>query len=241
MIKISNGERETFFEYSKIGAYHVKRNLENQDSIGYGSYGDTFWIAVADGVSACPYSKKGSLVAIDTIKELAEEISEGNIRLWDENGIRQYVVSTWKNKIGSNWNAYGTTLNFVIVRNKNVLLGQIGDGLILIRTNEQEQIFSKQAGFYTPKTYALGEVVYKKSFQIYTWENVSSLKCMIMTDGIGNEIDTECCSDFISYFSHLLSKPYQEVENEIENWVEFLEKKNEDDKTIGILILEDIR
>ena len=62
-----------------------------------------------------------------------------------------------------------------------------------------------------------------------------------MTDGIGNEIDTEYCSDFISYFSNLLLKSYQDVENEIKNWIGFLENKNADDKTIGILILEDLK
>jgi hypothetical protein len=61
-----------------------------------------------------------------------------------------------------------------------------------------------------------------------------------MTDGIGKEINLESLKEFFKYFVELISNNDEEIKNsEIESWMSQLRLKNDDDKTIGVLVLEE--
>ncbi len=93
--------------------------------------------------------------------------------------------------------------------------------------------------FYTVETYALAEVVLKSSFNVRTEKNVKNLIAVAMTDGISKELDLEAIDSFQRYLVTLVKeKDGKERDIEIELWMNHLREKNDDDKTIGLLVLE---
>lgn len=237
MIDMENERKVIQFLYSEIGKRHEELNLENQDSIFVGKVcDDTYCLAVADGVSSCKWAKKGSEAAVDTVKRLALKLSKSELRTDDSDEIRRFVVRDWKNHFDGSWNDYGTTLNFVVWCNGDVVIGQIGDGLIVLKFNDEQIMVTDMDEFYTVETYALAEVVLKSSFKVRTEKNVKNLIAIAMTDGIGKELDLESIDAFQSYLVTLVEEKNRDTE--IELWMNHLREKNDDDKTIGLLVLE---
>ena len=150
MIDMENERKVIQFSYSEIGKRHEELNLGNQDTVFAGKVcNDTYCLAVADGVSSCKWAKKGSEAAIDTVKRLALKLSESELRTDDSDEIRRFVVRDWKNHFDGSWNDYGTTLNFVVWCNGDVVIGQIGDGLIASRLGDEQILVTDMDEFYT--------------------------------------------------------------------------------------------
>ena len=228
------------YAYSEIGKHHVDLCSENQDSVYVGKVCDeTYCLVVADGVSSCKYAKIGSEATIDTIRSLSLKIHNNEINIDDKDTIKRFIVQDWKKHFDESWNDYGTTINFVIWSRGTVLIGQIGDGLIIGRTDENLFLLTDMDENYSVETYALAEVVLKSSIQLILRKNVSSLVAIAMTDGIGKEINMESISEFQKYFVDLVKNKDEELRNnEVESWMSQLKLKNDDDKTIGLMILE---
>lgn len=228
------------YSYSEKGQHHIIKDEENQDSIFVGQIdSDTFCLAVADGVSSCRWAKKGSLAAVDTICHLAVAISEGTMESQDIDGIRRYVVRDWKNHFQSDWNDYGTTLNFAVVHKNDLVVGQIGDGLLLLRNGDENINITDMDEFYSAETYALSEVVLKSSFNVIYTERKGTVAIFAMTDGIGKEIEIEQIEEFKESLIKLMKLHERDIESEIREWISLLNEKNNDDKSIGMLILEE--
>lgn len=237
MMNIGNMEGFKEYSYSEIGKRHMDLNMENQDSIFVGKVDyDTYCLAVADGVSSCKWSKKGSETAVDSVKNLALKLSNSEIHVTDSDEIRKFVVRDWKSHFHESWNDYGTTLNFVIWCKGDVVIGQIGDGLIAARLNDEFVMMTDMDEFFTVETYALSEIVLKSTFKIKCVTNVQQVVALAMTDGIGKELELSSISEFMKCFVLLVSKEERDIE--IESWMAYLREKNDDDKTIGLLVLE---
>lgn len=237
MIDIENERKVIQFSYSEIGKRHKELNLENQDSIFVGKVCDeTYCLAVADGVSSCKWAKKGSEAAVDTVKSLALKLSKSELRTDDSDAIRRFVVHDWKKHFDGSWNDYGTTLNFVVWCNGDVVIGQIGDGLIVSKLNEEQIVMTDMDEFYTVETYALAEIVLKSSFKVRTEKNVKNLVAIALTDGIGKELHLESIDEFQRYLVNLVEEKGKDTE--IKLWMNHLSERNDDDKTIGLLVLE---
>lgn len=237
MMNTDSTEKFEKYSYSEIGKRHIENKVENQDSIFVGKVAsDTYCLAVADGVSSCKLSKKGSEAAVDSARNLALKLSNSELHTTDSDEIRKFVVRDWKSHFDGSWNDYGTTLNFVIWCKGDVVIGQIGDGLIVTSLNDELVLMTDIDEFYTVETYALVEVVLKSSFKIRCATNVQKVIALAMTDGIGKELELSSISEFMKYFVSLIAKEERDIE--IESWMSHLRKKNDDDKTIGLLVLE---
>ncbi len=241
MIEIEHEKKVIQFSYSEMGKRHEELNLENQDSIFVGKVcNDTYCLAVADGVSSCKCAKKGSEAAIDTVKRLAFKLSESELGIDDSDEIRRFVVRDWKSHFDGSWNDYGTTLNFVVWCNGDVVIGQIGDGLIVSKLGDEHILVTDMDEFYTVETYALAEAVLKSSFKVRTKKNINNFIAIAMTDGIGKELDLDAIDAFQGYLVTLVKEKEERERNiEIELWMNHLREKNDDDKTIGLLVLEE--
>ncbi|SHK77618.1 Serine/threonine protein phosphatase PrpC [Anaerocolumna jejuensis DSM 15929] len=227
------------FAYSERGKHHIDLGQENQDSVYVGKViNGTYCVVVADGVSSCKWAKKGSEAAVDTVKNLAMKMSLGEIAVNDKNSIRRFVVTDWKSHFESKWNDYGTTLNFVIICNQDLVIGQIGDGLVLITVDDENILVSDMDEFYSVETYALAEAVLKSSFNIICKKIKGNVVAVAMTDGIGKELDLDTIDEFKNYLVELIKGNTETREKEIASWMKHLREKNDDDKSLGILVLE---
>lgn len=240
MMSFANEDNTIQYSYSEIGKHHVNAGFCNQDSVFIGKVcDDTFCMVVSDGVSSCKYSKAGSEATIETIKSLATKLHLGEMTVEDLDEVKRFIVRDWKSRFENDWNEYGTTLNFVVVWNQRALIGQIGDGLIIGDTDGIPFQMTDMEEGYSVETFALAEVVLKSSIHLVVKENIKNIAVIAMTDGIGKEMNMESINDFLRYFIELISKNDEKnINSEIESWMEQLRLKNDDDKTIGLLVLE---
>ena len=237
MIVAKSSKKFVKFSYSEIGRKHNEQHLENQDSVYVGRISnDTYCLVVADGVGSCKWAKKGSEAAVEAVKNLALKLSVSELQMMDKDEVRRFIVRDWKSHFNKSWNDYGTTLNFVIWSKGDIVIGQIGDGLIVASLNDELVLMTDIEEFYTVETYALAEKVLKSSFKIRYATNVKKFIAIAMTDGIGKELNLEYINDFKNYIISLINKKERDIE--IESWMKCLREKNDDDKTIGLLALE---
>ena len=220
--------------YSLIGENHIKQSCENQDSICCEVISQSKWvIAVADGVSSARFAKKGSHFATEVVKELANEFELTDQLNLDE--LKVWFVRKWKSKISSDWNEYASTINFAYYSNNYLLVGQIGDGLICVDIDGKKKAFGIDEEFYTSETYALGEVVKKNSFILNLERVKSNISLYMVSDGIGKEIDYDSRLELGVYLGILLLQDKEHIEEEIMSWLDALNNKNGDDKSIAFI------
>ena len=215
---------------SQVGKNHIKSNAENQDSYAYRfdkSIGYAF--AVADGVGSCVNAKKGSETACKVICDLLQAVENKT-----EDEIRKFLFYEWKNRIGKDLNNFCSTLNFCYIFKHRVIIGKIGDGAVILKDGNTFHTLFSESEFYTSETFALGEVLPKAAFEISIIERKVSeeISLLMITDGIAKEIEYSKKDLFASYiFSNIQNENFV---IELQEWIDDLDKKNGDDKTIFI-------
>lgn len=235
--KYSN-EKTKIVSYSIIGQNHLDKQQENQDSILFGGNENGCFLAVADGVSSAKHSKMGSLAAVESVKRLWNEICIGKTVINDLDEVKVKYVHLWKESVEGNWDEYATTINFIICVGKDVLVGQIGDGLLVVNTDNEIEVLTEEDEFFTAETYALGYAVMKKSFSLKKKCFKKHLSAYITTDGIGKEVLKKLRVELGGYLEKLITENESICDTEIERWIENLANKNGDDKSLGILLRE---
>lgn len=227
----------TVFFYSQIGSNHVKNGIENQDSVLFERIDhDRWFLAIADGVSSAPRSKMGSQAAIDVVREITMKFKDEK---WNLEDIKVDIVRMWKRRFANDWNDYATTLNFLIFVNRELLVGQIGDGLMVIDTDGKEEVYTEESDFYSSETDALAESVRRKAIVLTHRHINKKVYAYLMSDGIGKEVAVEERINLGKYLFELIESSEDDIKKEIIPWIDNLDNKNGDDKTIGIIRWEE--
>ena len=221
--------------YSVTGKNHAEAGADNQDSIKIGKCGqDGCYMVLADGVSSAAHAKEGSAAAVEVVSEIAEQTAS-EIICADPDELRRTIVRRWKSRFQSCWNDYATTLNFIVACSGHLIAGQIGDGIIAINADGRELLLAEESEFYTTETAALCEAVRQKDFRLQVVSPVRQVSSYLASDGIGKEISHTAIFDLGKYLEELLQKQQHEIDSELIPWIEGLDRKNGDDKTIGFL------
>lgn len=210
------------------GNLHESIGLCSQDSYAYCQNGkNACAFAVADGVSTCQNAKAGSVLAVHTVCNLLDSTENETVA-----DIKKKIVSSWKASVASQWNDYGTTLNFVYVFEGKIIVGKLGDGIVAAKLQNRMITLCDDTPFYSNETFALGERVPSSAFEVQeiTLDNATFVDVLLMTDGITKEMDVSMLQGFMQYISeNYLNETFSK---ELENWMSELNKKNDDDKTL---------
>ena len=133
--------------HKMIGASHIRHQKPCQDAVGFTQIDDTLAMVIADGHGSSPHSDIGSRLAVQTclgkLLEFAEMFSDERFSLsqaeqFAKHPLRSHIVRAWKEAVqrisseDCNFLDYGTTLLFVLSTPRFLLLGQLGDGDILL-------------------------------------------------------------------------------------------------------------
>lgn len=214
---------------SAKGQSHALRNMENQDSAGVYHNDCVFACAVADGLGSCKNSKEGSTQAVSVIGEcIQSDITEQSCEK-----IRDYIVNSWREKVGLPYDAYSTTLRFVILKQDRLIIGDIGDGLTVV--NNGSVIQRSSSAWFANCTDALSDTIsHFKVLEIPI--ETEHLKILLTTDGIANDIKPGCEGDLLNYLCAIISS--DTCETEIDEWIESICKNNGDDKTFVVVKIE---
>lgn len=219
--------------YSKCGNNHIKKGLPNQDCCLFGTAGTASYMALADGVSSAPGALEGAAAAVQTVKKLAAVIDKGELDIHDISQIKRYVVQKWKDNFICAWDEYASTLNLAVRKGSKVLIGQIGDGIIIPDSDVSHIMTGEETEFYTSETYALGERVLAKSFRFELLEGDVKQGILMASDGIAKEIGEGSELGLRDYIHDLSKKDESIIKDELSNWFEVLDNKNGDDKSIA--------
>ena len=129
-----------------VGAQHVQLGKPLQDEVGTLRIGPRVAVAVADGHGSSVHSDIGARVAVATalssLAWFAEEFSDrpiDEVHKYAQQALRRAIVRGWVDRIQTygaqsqaDLRAYGSTLLFALSTPMYLLLGQIGDGDMLL-------------------------------------------------------------------------------------------------------------
>lgn len=220
---------------SVIGSAHICKHLPNQDAFKYRSYGYGHVMAVADGVGSDYYSQFGSKAVVQAVHEAFCAYVRGDIhRAQITRSIHKYYVSILKKQYHS---AASTTCIFAAyIFNQGLYLGLIGDGIICGNIDLQPFVMQKKSDSFTNIVQPLSPQRLTPTWitKFIPENRFNSIRLMLATDGISEDILPNKESDFASYLIDCVSAKRAEdrqikLYNLLENWET---PKSLDDKTV---------
>lgn len=222
--------------HTLIGSSHVSLQRPNQDSLHFGSYNSGFcFVAVADGVGSCLYSQVGSRCAVRIIGQLCKRGPQWLNDARQSTRLRNYIISHWNRSVGEQMASYATTLNFVILGKNCMWVGQIGDGLVLVKTRHQFVLLEETTA-QPPYTFALGGTGVAENFRLCVLKPCKQMSIFLCSDGVGRVLNSALFQKFLVYVRKLLFRNQSKGQKELKEWLFSLGKYNQDDKTFGVLL-----
>ena len=205
-----------------IGPRHQELKEPNQDCITIQGFCGGWIAAVADGLGSNRYSHIGSKHACQVAANILRQSDDS--RHMDD--LLRAIHVEWKNKISPLYpHDASTTLLFVkINRDGRFRVAQLGDGLLLIRSNGQFSRLTPTRKGYGNQTEALGT-----EFKLKDWlwaDGYLSKKndaIVLMTDGISDDLDYEYLSEFVTALEQDLQHRNRRtgrrwLQRELEEW-----------------------
>ncbi len=209
---ILKNQCETYFARKK-GRMHVDNGTVCQDYCLAENIGDDVQvICVADGHGGNVYTKsdKGSFYACTVFVDLVKELKEGN-SLWIEefrkDEFKTNFIKKWKQTILADYKdnnedvnekeneqsiirKYGTTFLFTIVTPDYYVIGQLGDGAIVMANKDgQYQLFKRHATKISSVTSSMVSNNAEYAFVVDIYERKYFSDILISTDGIYDKLD----------------------------------------------------
>lgn len=230
-------KRIKLFTVRKKGTKHVLEKTPCQDYCLATSVNGCTILADADGVSSCEYSDVGSKLACDAVVKTVEIASKS---CSDENTLvsrllsvsfREKLVSMWiklvmeeVNKTRSlsssdqlkEFSKYGSTIMFAIITENWIVVGNLGDGQILVFNDYYGIKLRVHAPKESSKVRCLAnERCAREDFQVEKYPRSLFNGVLLSTDGMYESLDKG--NHFYNYaiqmkrrfFDRLSPEPYQ--------------------------------
>jgi serine/threonine protein phosphatase PrpC len=197
---------------------------------------DNYLIAtLSDGLGSSPHASEGARIACMTI---ADYFKNRLSQPFDANNINEHIVKEWESRIREKSQIivdFRTTNSFVIVlkTEKRVIVGQIGDSLIVYRMDVNKIQISTPEKDFINETDCLGGKKNQK-YELTSHQYNNNLEFLIASDGFGDEL----ISDKMESLFHYLKTKYEKISRKDRNHVlkkeikQFLNEKNNDDKSV---------
>lgn len=229
---------------SNIGLRNRTQNEKNQDAFEARIDNKVVVVAIADGLGSCKLSSVGSKEAVKILcdwvnDELVQykEVDDDIARI-----IVNRVIDRWKFTFGENYYDYDTTLLFFIYYEQNVIVGGIGDGMVLLKIDDNYNNLSWSDKVFGNQTNSMSSTNAKDEFDvtiIYNIDQDSRITCILSTDGISDDIEEKNQEALIEHvIDNISTKGFKNNSNSICNWIDNWKAENStDDKTIGIISL----
>lgn len=191
------------------GKMHKENHLPNQDcyEIKRTSYG--FSLCVCDGVGSHKYSKQGAKAASKAVYKVFKLYYKKKIEK-DEIGekIRFYYNKNLRNKYRKE---AGTTCLFAFIyKTDEIIIGQAGDGLILIKVDHRFATFQTKKDDFINEVCTLNGNHPFNSWKIRTLnfdsQQHSTLSILLTTDGLSEDIIPEKRESLLDHFMELSKK-----------------------------------
>lgn len=222
---------------SVIGKSHINNNIPNQDSYLIDNEDDYTLAVVCDGLGSKKYSHRGSKKLCKVLKRQIKKCYKR--KEFNFVTLLPLIKKKWKRAI---WpikpNKADTTCIFAIVNSKNIMMGQIGDGLCAIKIGAQLYTLKSKDDDFSNETVAFYKGEQKDwQFQVYKKDDSNKYLLLLCTDGISEDLKQDMISEFIDELDKILELDVNNTDNKelkqvIENWPN---KYSNDDKTMVVI------
>ena len=183
--------------HSVIGSKHLEYGLCNQDACFFKKDENTIVMTVADGVGSLENSHFGSREVGDSVfKAFKIWLDKDTNNLLD---LSSLIFCIWNAKFDKP-EMYSTTCLFAIIYNNTLYIGQVGDGILVYRCNNELKIlYEKDDDFsnITTTLYSAGVAdFYIKRIKINSEDKIT---VFMATDGISSSLSKSKYADFLEY------------------------------------------
>lgn len=228
---------------SVIGERNKKEKNFNQDAFGIKLSHKAALISVADGLGSCKNSNIGSEYAIECITE------------WMENDLKKYdvvsdemllilnnkLIDRWRHKLSEvNYLTYDTTILYAIYIDNNLIVGGIGDGMILCLYGDKTYDLSWDKNGFSNRTVSMGSKNSKELIRsqiISISEENLPVTVLLMTDGISDDLNENSKQELPKYLnSKLMEVGIEALQSELIDWIlNWKTQGHTDDRTLCML------
>lgn len=222
---------------SSVGPAHLQFGQPNQDALGLWGW-KTGWIAVVcDGLGSRPLSHVGSRLACLAARRVIRNGADwGNPRQ-----VIEDIGRMWLETLPISPAQAATTVLIAACRaNGECFVAQLGDGLILCRSEGEFSILTSERDGFANQTKALGSSESWLDWRISRPQLVAPGDgIMMMTDGISDDLRT----DLLESFFHMMQKECRGrtsrrakkwLQAQLEGWPT---PGHSDDKTVAMIFV----
>ena len=207
---------------SVIGSYHQINGKPNQDYFRIKRNFHGISMTVCDGVGSNKYSHYGSKSASISVTKVFKKYSRGKI---NKEMIGEQIELYYKKYLRKKYRNYASTtcLFSWVFYNGEIIIGQAGDGIILIKKDNRFLAFKDKTDDFLNEVNALS---YGNNFKEWKIKNLkfdlkenSNLEMLLSTDGISDDVIPEKREIFFDYFIGLSTKKSKsKIKKVLENW-----------------------
>ena len=218
---------------SVIGKAHLTNGICNQDYFRIKRNRRGISMAVCDGVGSNEYSQYGSKSASKSVSNVFKEYSRGRIT---KDMIGKQIELYYKKYLRKKYRykASTTCLFSWVFSNGEIIIGQAGDGIILIKNDSRFIVFKDKLDDFLNEVNALSCNQDFNEWKIkhlkFDPKENSRLEILLSTDGISDDVIIEQREKFLDYFIGLSpNKRNSKLEQILKKWSV---PGSSDDKTV---------
>jgi serine/threonine protein phosphatase PrpC len=232
-VKQEQSGRLSFLGISRIGESHIKHGLQNQDAIAYNSLGESFFIAVSDGLGSCKRSQIGSQIAVSLCNEIFLKVMDARMEFSSDVIVNELMALWVKSIPEEEAGEYSATLKAAFVKEGIIIALSIGDGLLFVKTGEETFSLEGKAVDFVNETECLSKNIKQSAIKIIKIEGGEKLSVFLCTDGVSSGISDGHERALFEEIASLVN--HRELQDQLTAMLTEISKVNADDKTIGIV------
>lgn len=213
------------------GPAHVQDGRPNQDALCIRGLRGGWCIAVADGLGSRPLSHQGSGKAVQLFRQLARQDSG-----LQHGRVGGALRDAWLAYFGASYRAYETTCIWaqVDVYGRGVA-GQVGDGLLLVRSRGEFRVITDQRQGFGNQTLTLAQADTQTLRSIELDLSCPGDGVLLMTDGISDDLIPEQLEPF---FEAIYRRQRRSSKRQMRQWLTrelngWSTPRHGDDKTLA--------
>ncbi|MFP3041063.1 protein phosphatase 2C domain-containing protein [Treponema primitia] len=232
-VKQEQADRLSFLGISHIGESHIKKGSQNQDAIAFNLFGDSFFIAVSDGLGSCKRSHIGAQTAVSLCNEIFLKVMDNHLDFLP-NVIVDEILALWlKSFSEAELKEYSATLKAVFLKDGTIIAVSIGDGFLFIQTNGKIHTLEGKGGDFVNETECLSYALKESDVKTLKLSKGNELSILLCTDGISSSITDGMEQAFFEEISAI--DDIKDLQDQLIAMLSEISKVNTDDKTIGIV------
>lgn len=235
----------TFNAISVKGERHRRNNENNQDFFICNLDNELKYAIVADGLGSAKHSHIGSKKAADLLEKMINENfnAEADLSEIEVYEFNSKFLEKWKMSFHDDFRDFDTTLLYLIIFTHGILVGSIGDGLILYSMNNDIVYIKEKKNFFSNQTYSLASDhaidFFDSSYTSVHFKNHLPLIFILATDGVSDDLKPELLNQLpVFLYEELREKGVIGMQEVIEDWINNWETQNHsDDRTFCLLAI----